>query len=504
VALAQLCRDATPEPDALTPRTRTLLVVAGIVVGGLLVLNRLGRMDRRFFGESRQSVRALAHYLAGDYAGAARFYREDLHRWGRRQLSERTGSWIALAAGDLERAEAQARLESRQAPTDPEPLLTLAETALARRDSPTALALAGRVRGLRRDDYDALLITAVAHARQGAHHTAIDALERALRYDRVERRGTVFLSVLEVTGELDDRAVEDRPHCLLAHLHRYLRIYDPSHARPAASYARRAIEHGDRIDDAHATLALLHVKGGRPTRALESFEQAVTVNPRNTAALLGVARHRGNRGDLAEEYRLIRAAVEADPDDRFVVGALHDFVVRKLGDYRYAQALAGAAVARNERDGEAWWRLGHVQTHLGHHRQALHSYQRAVAWLPPTPELEEAIGDTLAELDRDGDAQTAYRRAVVLDPFRPQPHLGLGLLHGKARRWPEAIREFEMVARLGGGLNPGLCEMYLEVGRSGDAARCVLVLLAAEPDNSQALVLLGQVRAAQRGASPVR
>jgi hypothetical protein len=46
--------------------------------------------------------------------------------------------------------------------------------------------------------------------------------------------------------------------------------------------------------------------------------------------------------------------------------------------------------------------------------------------------------------------------------------------------------------------------MYLEVGRSGDAARCVLVLLAAEPDNSQALVLLGQVRAAQRGASPVR
>ncbi len=488
----------------MKPRTRTLLAVAGIVVVGLVALDQVARMDRRFFGNSVQTARALAHYLAGDYAGAARFYREHLRRRSLGVPAVEAGSWMALAAGDLERAEAGARTESSLAPTDPEPLLTLAEIALARRESSTALTLAGRVLALRRDDYDALLITAVAHARQGAHHTAIDALKRALRYDRVERRGTVFLTVLEATGELDDRAVAERPSCLLAHLHRYLRIYDPSHARSAARYARRAIERGDRVDDAHATLALIRIKEGRPTRAFAAFQQALAVNPRNTAALLGAARYRGNRGEVTEEYRLIQAAVEADPDDRFVIGILHDFLVRKLGDYRQAQVLAEAAVARNERDAEAWWRLGHVQTTLGHHRQALHSYQRVAAQEPPTPELEEIIGDTLAELSRDEEGFAAYRRSVALNPRRPQPHVGLGLLYGRARRWTEAIREFEMVARLGGGLNVGLCEMYLETGRRGDASRCVFAVLLAEPDNAQALELRGRLQNTQRSASTGR
>lgn len=70
-------------------------------------------------------------------------------------------------AGDLERAEAEARRESLLALADPEPLLTLAEIALIRGESSAALELAARVLALRRDDDDALLVTAVAHARRG-------------------------------------------------------------------------------------------------------------------------------------------------------------------------------------------------------------------------------------------------------------------------------------------------------------------------------------------------
>ena len=485
-------------------RTRTLLLVVAIAVVLIAALDQLARMNRRFFGSSASTARALGHYLAGDYAGAARFYRDDLRRAAERMPAEQAGSWIALAAGDLDRAEAQARAESRQAPTDAEPVLTLAEVALMRRDSPTALAHATRVLELRRDDYDALLVIAVVHARQGAYAAAIDALKRALRYERVERRATVFLAVLEATGELDDRAVDERPHCLLAHLHRYLRIYDPSQARPAARYAQRAIDLGDRADDAHVTLALVHTKQGRPTHAFAAFQQALAVNPRNTAALLGVARHRANRGEVAEEYRLIRAAFEADPDDPFVVATFHRFLVDKLGDYRQAMALAEAAVARNARDAEAWWRVGHVHAHLGDHRKALHGYQQAAGLAPRTAELEDNIGNELAELGRDEEAFAAYRRALVLDPLRPQPHFGLGMLHGKAKRWNQAIQEYEMGATLGGGLAVGLCELYWETGRRAAATACVTTVLTADPDNPQGLALMEHVRGAQRSASTSR
>jgi tetratricopeptide (TPR) repeat protein len=482
-------------------KPRSLIIVGAIVVVGFIVLEQIGRIDQRFFGQSPPAAHALARYLAGDYAGAARLYREDLRRRATAAASEPAMTWDAFVSGDLDQAEVQARRESSTAPTDPEPVLTLAEIALARRDSATALRHAARVLELRRDDYDALLITAVAQGREGAHHAAIGALKRALRYDRTERRITVFLAVLEATGELDHRPASERPNCLLAHLHRYLRIFDPSHARLAARYAQRAIDAGDDADDAYVTLALIHTKEGYPARAFTAFQQALAHNPRNTAALLGAARFRENRGELDEEYRLIRAAFEAARDDRFVVATLHGFLVDKLGDYRQALALAEAAVAADPRDAEAWWRRAHVQSQLGDHLEALQSYQRAAALMPRSAELAENVGNMLAELGRDEEAFRAYREAVALDPLRPQPHLGLGILYGKTRRWSEATQELETVVRLGGGLPVGLCELYWETGRRQAAESCATAVLTADPDNMQGLSLMERVRGAQRSAS---
>ena len=220
------------------------------------------------------------------------------------------------------------------------------------------------------------------------------------------------------------------------------------------------------------------------------------MNPRNTAALLGAARFRADRGEIDEEYRLLRAAFEADADDRFIVARFHTFLVDKLGDYGQAFAFAEAAVASNAGDGDAWWRRGHVQTQLGEHREALQSYERAATLMPRTAELHHHIGSALAELGRDEEAFAAYGQAVALDPRRPQPHLGLAVLHGKSRRWSAAIQEFETVARLGGGVPTSLCELYFESGRLAAAAVCATAVLTQDPDNVQMLALMEHVRGA--------
>ena len=498
---------ALQPPGPVKPRTRTLLIVSLVAVLLIAAFDQLARMNLRFFGASAIAARALASYLVGDYAGAAYFYRDDLKRAAARMPAEQAGSWIALSAGDLDRAESQARAESRVAPTDPEPVLTLAEVALARRDEVSALSHARRVLELRRDDGDALLVTTVAHARQGAHAAALDTIRKALGHDRVERRATVFLSVLEVTGELDDRAIDERPSALLAHLHRYLRAYDPSQARPALRYAQRAIDLGERADDAYVTVAFIHRSEGHPSRALAAFQQALTVNPRNTAALLGAAGYRAARGEVAEEYRLTRAAHEADPDDPFVATAFYHLLVVKLGDHRQAQAMAEAAVARNPRDGDAWSRLGRVQSQLGDPRRGLQSLQQAVALGRRTAELEDGMAVALVGLGRDEEALAAYRRAVALDPLRPQPHYGLAVLHGRARRLSEAIQEYEMGHALGGrdaAHAAALCDLYREAGRSQDATACAASTLARSPDRISAFDFRQYVRAPQRGASAER
>jgi len=479
-------------------RARTLVFVGALILLALAGFDQLRRMDGRLAARSATSARALAHYLAGDYAEAARWYRDDLRRWGAAVPDDAANSWTILAAGDLERAERQANVELGRTPDHPEVLLTLAEIALARGALGDAARLASRVLELRRDDYDALLLTAVARGRSGAPHPAIDALKRALRYDHAERRSTVFLAVLEATGDLDDRPAAARPHCLLAHLHRYLRIYDPSQAGPAARYAAAAIEAGDRPDDAEVTLAVIERKQGSRARAFAALQRALALNPRNTAALLGAARHHADRAELAEEYRLTQAATAAAPADPFVTATLHALLMRKLGDYGQALAMAEATVAADPRSAEGWWRVGHVRSHLGQHRQALDSFQRAAALAPRTAELEDNIAGVLTQLGRHEEAFAAYHRSVSLDPLRPQAHYGLGTLHGKARRWPDALREYEMGYALGGRDVEhvvGLCELYAETGHGARAAACLTEVLTRDPDNIRAQSLLEHVRA---------
>src|SRR5258705_3758309 len=353
------------------PRLWLLIMVSILVIAGLLAADHLARMNRRFFVASIPGAQAFAHYLRGDYPSAARLYRVDLSRRAARLEPAQVWSWTMMMTGDLDGAAAEAGAEAGREPENPEPLLTLAEIALAQGELPRAIEFADRVLRLRRDDYDALLVIAVAQGRQGRPEDAIDALKRALRYERTERRFTVSLPVMEVTAELASRAQAARPACLLAHLHRYLRIYDPAHAATAAAYAEQAIAGGDRPDDAYVTLAVIQTKRGYRRAALEAFQHALEVNPRNTAALLGAARRRADRGEVAEEYRLTKAAFHATPGDAFVAASLHELLMRKIGDYRQARSMAETAASANANDAEAWWRLAHVMSHLGDHRGAL-------------------------------------------------------------------------------------------------------------------------------------
>jgi len=404
-----------------------------------------------------------------------------------------------MMSGDLDRATSEANAELRRVPDDPAPLLTRAEIALAVGHPSTAIELAERVLRIQRDDYDALLVLAVARSRQERFDDAVEALKRALRYERTEQRITVFLSVLELTGELERRASASRPACLLAHLHRYLRIHDPSHASAAVRYARRAIAAGDRPDDAYVTLAIVHTKQGYRRAAFEAFRRAVEVNPRNTAALLGSARHHADRGELADEYRLTKLAFDATPTDAFVAATFYDLVMSKLGDYQQARAMAEVAVSANSSDAEGWWRLAHVMSSMGDHRSALTAYQRAATLKPRVAQLQVNIGHMLVALDRRIEARAAYQRAIALDPVTPEAHYGLGRIHGHEQRWADALREYEVGYALGGrGIEHvvDLCELYWETGQAARADACLVEVLTREPDNLRGQALLEHVRAA--------
>jgi tetratricopeptide (TPR) repeat protein len=471
------------------------VVVSSVAVAAGLAVQYVRReIDPRLLPHSHRSLRAFVHYVAGDYAAAARLYRADL---AARVSPKAPPWWAAYLAGDLAAAEQLLRQDLKDARNDVEILLSFAEIALAGRRFKEALDLTTTVLELRRDDYDALLIAAAARARLGAPGDAIDALNRALRHNRTGRRVTVFLATLELTGDLHDSPTSSP--CLLAHLHRYLRIFDPSHARIAERYAREAMAAGDRVDDAYVTLGVIFERTGRRREALEAFRRGAAVNPRNVHALRGAARRHADRGEIAEEYRFLRQAAEAAPHDALVMNGYHGFLTGKLGDYPQALALDRAAVARNPLDSEAWWRLGTVQSYLGDRAAALTAHRRATTLAPDNPLFQDHIAHELFLLERFDEARVAYQTSIRLDPARPAPHTGLATIHARHERWGEARQEYEIANALGEAdveMLVNLCQVYQAMHDDSRAFNCLSRVLTRDPDNVRGRVLLEHAGAA--------
>ena len=118
----------------------TLGIASIVLLVGLAALDRVGRMDVRFFSDSLPAARGFAHYLVGDFAGAARWYRASM---AASMEPRQTSSSGALLAGNHELAETLARREPTQYPEAVAPTLTLAEIALARGQYDEALAQTG-------------------------------------------------------------------------------------------------------------------------------------------------------------------------------------------------------------------------------------------------------------------------------------------------------------------------------------------------------------------------
>ena len=157
---------------------------------------------------------------------------------------------------------------------------------------------------------------------------------------------------------------------------------------------------------------------------------------------------------------------------------------RDVGRLEDALAELREAVEERPEDGDAWYWLALTQDNLGMEATAVPCYQRALdlgcadepgahaylasslekTWRPEAalPHIEEALaarpddslftfihGNILAGLARFGEAETAYRRAVDLDPDLALAWHHLGQLVGRAHRLDEARAAYEAAYRHG-------------------------------------------------------
>ena len=474
-------------------------VLLGLILLSVLswgVMRFLSTLDRRFVAISAPGVRALASYLIGDYRGAARGYRAHLRSRLGAASPPVDRAWAALVNEDL--ASARALAESRLANGDDvEALLTLGEVALAAGRPSDAVPSLERVLSRQTDHFDAGLLASVAFARLGAHDEAIAMLSRILRHDRVERRPTAFLITLESVGALAARPATERPLCLLAHYHRYLRIFDASHGAIAIRYARDAIAAGDRPDAAHVTIGVVYAKQGKWEAALGEFLAAARANAQNPEAFSRAAMAYARLGDVVNEARMRRAAAELVPGDPYYARWFHWVLVNKLGDYRQALIVFKDGLAKRPADAGLWYQVGEVHRLLGDEASSMEAYDRATVLDPANHAAFVMLGWAHHRAGDPARALALFERAVALSPEAGESYFGVGAVHHAMKRYPEAIAAYERSF----ALRPpeevdhlvALCDVYSETSAFERAERCLTRALQMDPQHVQAQRRLADV-----------
>jgi tetratricopeptide (TPR) repeat protein len=460
-----------------------------VLVSALLTMWVLGRqqvmrMDGLFFQPSWAGVKGLAYYMVAHYGPAAEAYRA--HFRGVVEAGNSVGyPWTdALLKGQPDEAERAANAVLKRRPLDREALLGLGEVALERGRPDVALEIFRKVLARAPVDPDAELLSSVAHARRGAYGDAITFARSALRSEAPERL-TTFLLVLKTTGDLAMRRASDQPLCLLAHYHRYLLSFDPSHAGPVIRYAERAVKDQDHVVEALLAIGTIHERQRRLDRALAVFEKALATAPTDPELQWRAALVFRQRGDVVNEYRMARGAFDASPGDPIYLDTLDDVLMDRIGDPYLMVEVMERALPFSPNSVRVHQRLGYAYGFIANNEQALRHHRRAIELAPHRRKLWENLGWTLLRLGRPDEAVAAYQRAATVAPQHPIPHILLADVYRSTNRVDEAIMEYETALRLGAdvGTHTNLCSMLYHAGDFQRALTCFQTVRPRDPGN---------------------
>lgn len=469
------------------------LVICTCLLAWVCGRQRVLQMNGRFFQPSDRGILGLVFYMVGDYSRAARAYRSHYMGAVLEQGSLGDPQQDALLLGDHATAAALAHDALKRNPDDVGARLTLGEIAYETGAFDQALRSFGDVLDRQPDQIDALLLSSLVSARSGDYGNAIEFFNRAFRNSWMASRLTTYLKFMEATGDLAKIREPKKPFCVLAHYYRFFRIYDRSNANLVIAYAKKAIAAGDRPADAYLTMGITYEREGKRGEALSAFLKAIELDPGYAFAHRWAAVIYSARGDLANEYRMRKAAADLAPDDPMYALELGDFLEKQMGDYHQALALMQKTLEKAPNSIEALANVGSLYASIGEYGRSVEVYQKALSLAPQNPFLYDRIGYPLMELGRIKEATTVYRTAVALKPDLSHAHLMLGTLHQNQRQIPEAIKEYETAFQIqrpeARDLAP-LCALYHLSAEYQRAAKCFRQVLSEDPRNRIAQSLL--------------
>jgi putative PEP-CTERM system TPR-repeat lipoprotein len=385
---------------------------------------------------------------------------------------------IELQANSLLQAEAYLSKALQIAPDAPLPRRML--VALYLRSGQAAKALATLQPALKGDDLDVATngLAGEVYLQNGDTQKAEEFFAKATKQDPKNTRARTALALTHLVtgnedaalGELQDIAASDSGTTAdMALISANIRSNDFDKAlkaidalekkqpdKPLAANlrgrvllakqdipgARKSFERSVSLDPSYfpsvASLAALDLAEKKPDDARKRFEAVLSKNPKNSQALLALAELRARSGGTKEEVaELITRAITANPLEKSPRLLLIELHLRSK-DYKQALSVAQNAVAAVPDSPELLDALGRAQQLSGDANQALTTFNKVAAMQPlsPLPQMRLAEANMAAK-DKDA-AASSLRKALEIKPDFLDAQKGLIALAMDGKNYAEA------------------------------------------------------------------
>jgi tetratricopeptide (TPR) repeat protein len=263
---------------------------------------------------------------------------------------------------------------------------------------------------------------------------------------------------------------------------------------------------------AHNNLGTDFAAKGRFDEAIESFHQAIQINPNSAVTLYNLGLALADKGRSDEAIENFRHAIQINPDYR---DALDDLGVALAAKGRFDEAIENfrQAIQINPNSSDALYNLGGALLHQGQLDEAIGNFRQAIRIKPNFSEALNDLGIALAAKGRFDEAIEDFRQAIRINPNFSDALNNLGgvLLH--QGQFDEAIGNFRQAIQINPNFSEALDNLGIALaarGRFDEAIKSYRQAIQINPNFSEALNNLAWVLAAssddglRNGAEAVR
>jgi len=181
--------------------------------------------------------------------------------------------------------------------------------------------------------------------------------------------------------------------------------------------------------------------------ALTYFQKAKETNPQDadTWALIGYCY--GSLGRYQDAIESYKQAIRIEPDyavAHYNLGVTYG----SLGRYQDAIESYKQAIRIKPDFAEAHCNLGVAYGILGRYEDAVEAFKQVIRINPDLVEAHYLLGITYGKLGRYQDEIESFKQAIRIKPDFAEAHYNLGVAYGELGRWQDAVESFKQAIRI--------------------------------------------------------